>query len=221
MSNEQSTASLLPDEVHLWTVELSSNRNESLRFVVTPDEHERAGRFRNPVDGERYLTAHGALRVALASYLNCQPRDIPIRKRELGKPFVDGTDLEFNLSHSGSKALIAVARGRPVGVDIERIRTVPDQDGILARIATAEECEAFAALAPAEREMEFFLIWTRTEALCKATGVGIGALAPPCRESIDRCRLVHVRDLDGYAACVAAERFDWRLVRMTRHPDSP
>lgn len=219
MPHPHLNAPLVPDEVYLWTVELSPHFDESLRHAATPDEHVRAARFRNPVDGERYVAAHGALRLVLAGYLECQPQAISFGKGELGKPFVEGADLEFNLSHSGTKALIAVARGRPVGVDVERIRRIPEQETILARIATEEERAAFASLAAADRDTEFFRIWTRTEALCKVTGEGLGT-ASLCRESVSHCRLVHLRDLDGYAACVAASGFDWRLVRMARHPKS-
>src|SRR4051812_41896217 len=181
MSNERSTT-LPPDEVHLWTVELSPNWSESLRWAATTDDQELAARFRNPVDGERYLEAHGALRLTIAGYLPCRPHDISFRRGDLGKPFIDGFDLEFNLSHSGSRALIAVTRDRKVGVDIERIRAVPYREGILARIASREECAAFAALEPTHRDPEFFLIWTRTEAFAKMTGAGIGALSPTCSE---------------------------------------
>jgi 4'-phosphopantetheinyl transferase len=217
--HQYSNAPLVPDEVHLWTVELSQHFDESLRHAATPDEHVRAAQFRNPIDGERYVAAHGSLRLILAGYLECEPRDISFGDGELGKPFIEGADLEFNLSHSGTMALIAVARGRPVGVDVERIRIIPDQEDILARIATEEESAAFASVALSDRDAEFFRLWTRTEALCKVTGEGIGTFSP-CRESISDCRLVELRDLDGYAACVAAPGFDWRLVRMARHHKS-
>lgn len=210
------------DEVHLWVVDISDETGDSQQYRVacTPDERDRASRFRNPVDGDRYLAAHGALRLILADYLSCLPRDIFIRTHEHGKPFVAESTIEFNLSHSGTKALIAAASERHVGVDVERIRSIPDMEAVLARIATAEECDAFKTLNLTEQVAEFFRMWTRTEALCKLGGTGLRDLAPPCRELLHRSRLVHVDDLDGYAACVAADGLEWRLVRMPRHPES-
>jgi 4'-phosphopantetheinyl transferase len=208
-------------DVHLWTIDLEGDDAEaaSYRMAATSEEQVHARSYRNPDDGRRYVAAHGALRIVLSGYLQCQPRDISIRKTEEGKPFVEHTTLQFNLSHGGTTALIAVSDGRRVGVDVERLRHIPDEEAILPMIASDDERASFALLESADRVSEFFRLWTRTEALCKVTGIGLSESFEPCRELLPRCKLVHVGDLDGYAACVAAEGFDWKLVRKQRHPE--
>ena len=210
------------DEVHLWVVDLDASPEQAPRrlMATTAAERERASRFRLPGAGERYLAAHGALRLILAGYLARDPLSVCLSADERGKPFLEDMtttgDLQFNLSHSGTLALVAVARGRQVGVDVEQLRHMPDLDGVAERICTPAERSALGALAESHRESAFFALWTRKEAFAKATGEGIGAIARGLdlvRQ--DRWTLVEVTDLPGYAACVAAEGTGWQLVRRT------
>src|SRR6185503_1727872 len=82
-------------------------------------------------------------------------------------------DLEFNLSHSGALALVAAARGRPVGVDVERHRPGVETLEIAARFFTPRELGALRALDADGRVAGFFLCWTRKEAYVKARGEGL------------------------------------------------
>ena len=210
---------LAPNEVHLWIASLEPAPAESSRrmAVTTVAERQRAALFHRRQDAEHYLIAHGALRVVLAGYLTCDPASLRFDVRENGKPFLDGGAVEFNLSHSGSLALIAVARDRPVGVDIELIRPVPELDALAARVCTAGELATLVALPHPDRERAFFTLWTRKEALAKATGEGIGGVfrdaTEPAPDAHGAWTIVELDDLPGYAASVAAEGVGWRLVR--------
>jgi 4'-phosphopantetheinyl transferase len=207
--------------VDVWVAHLDPASGESpRRLEATSDaERDRASRFHRRVDAERYLIAHGALRLLLADYLTCNPLALRFGTQDNGKPFLEGGGLEFNLSHSGALALIAVARSRQVGVDVEQVRPMPDLEGVAARVCTPGEIATLAALVEPHRERAFFAMWTRKEALAKATGGGIGAVVRDARhtpvEGQDRWTLIEVSDLPGYAACVAAEGADWQLVRRT------
>lgn len=208
-----------PDEVHVWVAHLDPESGESPRRVAatTDAERERASRFHRREDAERYLLAHGALRLVLADYLACDPLVVRFGAHENGKPFLEDARLEFNLSHSGALALIAVAQSRQVGVDVEQLRPMPDLESLAARVCTPGELATLADLAEPHRERAFFAMWTRKEALAKATGEGISAVVRDARhapaDAQDRWTLSEVRDLPGYAACVAAEGAWWQLVR--------
>src|SRR5581483_5548860 len=89
-------------------------------------------------------------------------------------PEFSGHGLHFNLAHSSDLAVIAIARRGPLGVDVERIRTVREVEDLVARFFCARENEQFQKLPEAERPGAFFNLWTRKEALLKATGEGIG-----------------------------------------------
>ena len=209
---------LAPNEVHLWIASLEPVSAESSRrmAVTTVAERQRAALFHRRQDAEHYLIAHGALRLVLAGYLTCDPMAIRFGVRENRKPFLDGGTLEFNLSHSGSLALIAVARGRRVGVDVEQLRPIADLESLAARICSPEELAMLAGRAQTQRERAFFTLWTRKEALAKATGEGIGGVFRDASAPLPGAWTVtDLDDLPGYAACVAAEGVALRLVRCS------
>jgi 4'-phosphopantetheinyl transferase len=184
--------------------------------ATTAEERERASRFRNPDDAQRFLSAHGALRLILARYLARDPLTLRFSTGAWGKPALEDEALQFNLSHSGEFALIAVAHTRRVGVDVEVLRAIPDRANLIARVCSTGERTALDSLDPHEQDGAFLAMWTRKEALAKMTGEGVGALARDVRsDEQGGCKLVPLRDLPGYAGCVAAEGTTWRLVRRS------
>lgn len=89
-----------------------------------------------------------------------------------GKPFFPGhPDRHFNLSHSGSLALCALA-DRPVGADIEVIR--PRREGLSAYVFKEKEYDRFLALGGDWDA--FYTLWTEKESILKYTGEGLKAL---------------------------------------------
>src|SRR5947207_14721515 len=115
---------LAADEIHSWCARLDVPPEASARFHATlsPDERNRSARFRFERDRQRFIVARGALRDLLARYLQTQPAQISFVYDAFGKPdlspeFANG--LRFNLSHSAGFALIAIATGSDVGVDLE------------------------------------------------------------------------------------------------------
>jgi 4'-phosphopantetheinyl transferase len=163
------------------------------------DEELRAAAFHAEAVRERYLRAHRALRAVLA-----RATDAPLHfaATEKGKPWLPAApDLKFSLSRSHEMALIAVALDVEVGVDVERVRPIPEFLAIAERFFPPSEAAAFAATPAAGRERDFFRRWTRVEAMLKARGVGLyGAGAELGGDwttlEIDAC--------EGYAAAVAA-----------------
>jgi 4'-phosphopantetheinyl transferase len=96
----------------------------------------------------------------------------PHGKPELAGDFSD-CGLRFNLAHCENLALIALIRGEKIGVDLERIRILPDMGELVARFFSPRENAVFQSL-PVEQQPEaFFNLWTRKEAWLKATGEGI------------------------------------------------
>jgi hypothetical protein len=121
---------LTPNSVQIWRVpvQMTEDTRQVLESSLAPDERERAGRFHLPADRNRFLAAHGSLRDILARTLDCEAHQLEFSKGEHGKPcLVPEQGLEFNLAHSGDFSLIALARGRRVGIDVERVRS-PAED---------------------------------------------------------------------------------------------
>src|SRR5690606_30199299 len=89
---------------------------ETLAGCLTPDERERAGRYRHAVLRRRWIAARGALRHCLANRTGIEPHAVRLVVSPRGKPHLAGGPT-FNLSHSGRHLLIAVAPHGRVGVD--------------------------------------------------------------------------------------------------------
>ena len=144
--------------------------------LLDDEERARSRRFVRAVDCHRFVLAHAALRLFLARCLDVDPVTVGYEKGLHGKPRLGAglVPLEFNLSHSDVLGLLAVARDRSVGVDVERTREVPDVLAIADTHFSAAERMGLRSLPPAERLAAFFRCWTRKEAVIKASGEGLG-----------------------------------------------
>lgn len=125
-----------------------------------------------------YAPAHGRapLRRVLARYLGRDEAELSLVDDLHGRPALDGDPpLRFNWSHSGDRALIAVARDVQPGIDLEhRQRRRPrDVLALARRFFSIEEASALAELEQENRELAFLRMWTAKEALLKAHGRGL------------------------------------------------
>jgi hypothetical protein len=66
-----------------------------------------------------------------------------------------------------------VARGVELGIDIERVRPVPDAAGIVARFGSAFEVASFGLVPEQDRDAAFLRWWTAKEAFVKMMGTGL------------------------------------------------
>jgi 4'-phosphopantetheinyl transferase len=173
----RATASPERDEVHVWQVNGCPPLDDTrIAAILDEREMERYGRFYRPQDAKRFAVAHMALRTVLASYLGTEPGALEFEHGPYGKPQLSHTisrDLRFNMAHSHDVVLIAIACGREVGVDVEKIdESYPFMD--TARSFFSEKEYALLRSAPADRRPGiFFTLWTRKEACIKAAGTGL------------------------------------------------
>lgn len=172
-------------EVHVWrtALDLPFSRIERFVAVLSPDERERAERFRFDRDRARFIVARGVLRSVLGRYLSREPHTLRFAYNRYGKPELvqeTGTpELHFNLAHSHTMALCAVALDYSVGIDVEHIRADFAGEDIAERFFSPREVQMLRAVPDAMRTRAFFLCWTRKEAYIKARGMGL-SLALDC-----------------------------------------
>jgi 4'-phosphopantetheinyl transferase len=168
--------SLTGDAIHVWPLglDVSAARLATLQAWLHGDERRRADRFRFQRHRDRFVAGRGQLREVLARYLDAAPRTLEFRYGREGKPRLTGErSLRFNLSHCEDQALLAVARDREVGVDVEWIRPDFECEQIAARFFSPAETAALRASPASARASVFFAIWTRKEAFVKAKGGGL------------------------------------------------
>jgi len=164
------------DEVHVWLVRIDG-RNRAGRRFLSPEECDRADRFRFERDRQAFTASRTALRVLLGHYTATEPEVVQFAVGPHGKPHLSpggrASALRFNLSHSGEYALIALSNGPAVGTDIERLRTDVEADGIAERYFLESEL-AWLRSRPAEARTEaFHRLWVLKEAAIKADGRGL------------------------------------------------
>ncbi|MCC7300498.1 MAG: 4'-phosphopantetheinyl transferase superfamily protein [Verrucomicrobia bacterium] len=159
--------------IDVWNIFLPDHLGDIAfcRDLLSREELDRAAKFLKPADAEGFILGRGLLRRILADCLNIEPAALSFNRNAQGKPFLKDSGLEFNVSHSRERLLIAVTAGRSVGVDIEFRRAGLNMDSIAKRWFAPEEQAFFQTLEnPADG---FFDIWAKKEAYVKALGVGI------------------------------------------------
>lgn len=161
--------------MRVWCVPLRCNASAERRLLalLDPGEAARAARFASPDLRHRFVVSHGALRLLLSTFTGRDPRAIRFAAGARGKPCVAGGGPHFSLSHGDEIAVVAVTRGGPVGVDVERIRPELKLDAVARGLLTAADVARIDALPPAARERAWFQAWTRLEAVAKASGEGL------------------------------------------------
>ncbi len=202
-----------PGDVHVWRASLDRPPADVERLARTlgPEEIARAERYRSRMDRDRFVAAHGVLRALLGWYLGVDPEQVAFRRGPHGKPALDAaaasSGLRFNLSHSRGLALVALARGREVGIDVEHVRPDLADEGLLE----PAEAAALRRLPPEARPQAFFAWWTRREALAKATGLGLPGAAGGAAPEAAGWWLSPLPVGPGCEAALCVEGGGWRL----------
>lgn len=221
------------DEVHLWRIDLPTLAGQSRwQEILSEAERSRAARFHFTRDRDCYTVTRALLRTILAGYLETDPRSLQFAYSEKEKPSLAAprtVAIEFNVSHSGSVALLAFARGKLVGVDVEQIRADFDHEKIAVRFFSENERKQLSALAPSARPDAFFRCWARKESYIKAVGTGLSlplrdfdvSLKPgdenallatrPDSSEASRWSLREVPAGEGYAAALCVRGHNWKL----------
>lgn len=177
-----STVEIVPElaegEVHIWqaALDLPEEQLAACWRLLDADERERAGRFHFERDRRRFAAGRGQLRAVLGRYLATPPAEVAFAYSAYGKPMLGGPvglTLHFNLAHSEERALLALCRSGPVGVDIERVQPTIDAQGLARHFFAPEEQAALRELGPESAPQAFFRIWACKEAYIKGHGHGL------------------------------------------------
>ena len=119
-------------------------------------------------------SADAPVRLMLARYLDRDPRSLEFAYGPYGKPrLVDGDGLEFSWASSGGVGVLAVVRGRDVGVDVERVDPSRALGPIADQLFADDEAAELRSLPEESRIRRFFELWTQKEAYAKALGTGV------------------------------------------------
>jgi 4'-phosphopantetheinyl transferase len=176
---------LRPGHCHVWWAR-PIDANVRICTLLDATERERLSTMRREIDRNRFTVGCALVRLALAAYLSQPPAHIGISRTcadcgmPHGKPHLARgarVSIEFSVSHAADRIVAAFALGTPVGVDVERVDPEPPLVALMRRVLTQEEEEVLCRGEREQQVRDFFVYWTRKEAVVKATGLGFAV--PP------------------------------------------
>jgi len=223
--------SQLSEIVQLWFASLRAEPEqvEKLFLLLDKEEQQRAARLRGANDRNEFTVAHAFFRQVLAFHLGISPQDIGFRYEPHGKPaLAHSAELQFNFSHSGDVAVVAVAQNPRVGIDVEVMRELPDLIDMCQRYFCPSETSRIMASAGEAQCRSFYMHWTGKEAYLKAQGDGLFTplnsfeVIPPGTGPEPSLKIGDARERgdwsirwfqprDEVMCAVVAEGLDWRL----------
>jgi len=169
---------LLPENcIHIYYSRIDSAKDlavSELRILSSP-ERDTLQKFLRASDRRSYATAHCMLRRVLAAYSGISPDSLEFGRAEFGKPLLanilNGSTIEFNLTHCESLVACAIARVA-VGIDVEPVTRVLEDEVSRFVLSTTEQT-ALESLPPLHRQRRLLQLWTFKEAALKALGKGL------------------------------------------------
>ena len=170
-------------EIHLWLAFCEAITDERLlvayRELLNAAENQEESRFCSARDRHTYLVTRALLRTVLSRYYSVDPKDWVFSTNAYGRPYIINTQatdayLSFNVSHTQGLIALGVAKGRPLGVDVENFAT---HDNISIDIANhyfaPQEVAALHQVSPHKQRYQIFEYWTLKESYIKARSIGI------------------------------------------------
>jgi 4'-phosphopantetheinyl transferase len=145
-----------------------------LENYISTEEKLRADKFHFLEDRNTYLICHGLLRSIISKNLKIDPLEVVFRYDMNNKPGLYGNPLYFNITHVRGAFAFIISKYYTVGIDMENVDRNIDLVPLIDTIFSNEERD-FVLRSEVNNLENFFLLWTRKEALLKAIGIGIVA----------------------------------------------
>lgn len=168
--------------IHLWCTFYADLENEALlreyRTLLSDAEQQQELRFHFARDRRRYLVTRALVRTVLSRYADVAPGEWSFTVNDYGRPLIANAaaaarQISFNVSHTDSLIVLAIARGHAIGVDVENTRTRAACIDIADRFFAPAEVSALHALPQARQQHRFFEYWTLKESYIKARSMGL------------------------------------------------
>ncbi len=193
---------LPPRSVQVWkaSTEHWVEHIATLQGFLSHDERAHAQRIQG--NGGR-----GLLRFLIARYSGGAPGDIKFLQGPFGKPAVPADmGIEFNISHSIDRILLAFARTSRVGIDVEKVQCMTHLDAVAAEILSPTKLAKFQKLTDPEQTRFLFEAFSQEEAGLKATGSGL--VGPVADDLVTGWKLWKLELGPDYAAALMVEDID-------------
>lgn len=155
---------------------------------------EKAKKFRQKEDCMRAVLGKHLIKYALVKEgypENCLNN---LKVDQYNRPFID-TEIDFNLSHCKNYVVCAIGKTVKVGIDIEEIIPVNNEE--FRSFFHSSENEKLNQ--SKDRNYDFYSIWTKKEAVCKANGKGL---------------LLELSEIDTTTDLISCEYEKWSIIEI-------
>lgn len=134
-------------------------------------EREKIKRFYHEIDKKRSLIGHLMARFKLGKLLQKDYDQIQFKRTYEGKPYLENSDIYFNISHSGYYVVLVVSNFL-IGIDIEQMKEITDIRKVFSSIFSEKELDFITQDKNLEKK-RFYIIWTLKESFIKCVGKGL------------------------------------------------
>ncbi len=154
----------------------SFEQMEALHKIIPKERQKKINKLRNQEKAKKQLFSSVFLQYGLSEALDLPMEAVAYTYGEYGKPEImysgkgQRRQIDFNLSHSGSYAVLAVS-DKPVGIDVEYIKK--NRLAVAERFFCEKEYQDILKAEGAERDGRFLEYWTMKEAYVKRIGKGL------------------------------------------------
>ena len=184
---------ILSEEI--WSFDLSAALAE-----ISPQRREQALKFRHELGQRLCVLAYQLLKRALSEEYGLTENPL-FEYNEHGKPSIVGhPEICFNLSHC-REAVICAVDNRPIGVDVESVRSY--KDSLVRYTMDADEVQQIESAG--DPAMAFIRLWTKKEAALKLSGTGI---------SKDMKQVLHAEGLKFETFVDSRQRYVWSVCQF-------
>lgn len=164
----------LPVTVWSWDLDADFPSDEAAEALLSAGEIARSRRLATSVFRRRFVAGRARLRSLLGQHLGIAPEAVLFAEGEFGKPsVVQAPGLQFSLSHSENRAMLALSDTLVVGADIERVREIAVLD-LARRYFHRNEVAVVESMPDRDSRLRaFYATWVLKEAVVKALGTGL------------------------------------------------
>ena len=176
IKNQNCEFKLLENRIDVWRISLSGDHKSYERYLpsLSTEEMGRVKKYKITAKRYEFARVRSILRYLIKQYLAVNPENIKFGVNAHGKPHVLNHNIRFNVSHSYDCAVIGFTRSAEIGLDVEKIRTTIDWQGLSRRYFSKNEASELCDILEENQRSAFYTCWTRKEAFVKALGRGIG-----------------------------------------------
>ncbi len=173
------TSTPLCADVWMFSRQRFAPYHVALLTILDLGEQVRADSFISEHNKHGFVIARALLRILIAAYCSCDPKQVAFHYGSYGKPVLDmpshrSRNFGFNMSHSADAVVIALVADAEIGVDIEELSSGGTHSEVIADAClNAEESLRIKDLPKSERPRTMLRYWAHKEACLKAIGCGL------------------------------------------------